>query len=78
METIHKRHLEFRELNELVYNNPIVNKFVEMYAHGVIVTKEETLFQMVRELAKTREEYIENLKQELAMKTIIFQHDRNN
>jgi hypothetical protein len=37
---------------DLGMNNPLVRQIMEQYAHGLIITKEEALSQMVVQLAK--------------------------
>lgn len=62
--TYYRRRRDFHDIQDLVDNNPIVGRFVTMYSHGVIITKEETLLQIVKELAKSRETIMEQLKNE--------------
>ncbi len=61
---IYRRQEEFRDLRDLVYNNAVVSRFVAMYVHGEIVSKDECMFQIIRELAKTRNELIKRATDE--------------
>jgi 2-hydroxychromene-2-carboxylate isomerase len=68
-EQIYRRQQEFSDLRDLVYNNSVVSHYVAMYVHGQIVSKDECLFQIIRELAKTRDELIRRATDEAMMQS---------
>lgn len=68
-EQIYRRQQEFRDIRDLAWNNAIVSHFIEAYIHGAIVTKEECCFQIIRELAKTRDEITKQMTEEVMMRS---------
>jgi len=72
-----ERRAEFKgPILDLSYRNPFVNRIIEMYCRGIIVTREEAYCQMVVELAKTRDELLDAMMNEQRMKTVLFQPNR--
>lgn len=62
-------------IRDLARTNGVVNQFVEAYIYGQIVTKEELYCQMVVELAKSRDQLMDQMVNEAQMKTVLFQVD---
>jgi len=71
-EQILKRQHEFPQIIiDLSHNNVSVHRMIQAYVHGSLMTKEEAYCQMIVELAKSRDEIMDNMINEAHSKTMM-------
>lgn len=59
-----------RQIVDLSNDNPIIHTVLQAFAHGAIITKEEALYRMVIELARTSDSYKNDLIKQVQMMAI--------